>query len=147
MRTYTPPCHTVSFPEPAASFIASLDLAALNPFDLISSECVNTEFASYAMKVNASVIAFSTICFVIWETWVMNWCGAKVENRPRIYARHMEAFLGFTYAVYPTMSLIQLRGFQVGAAGLGLGLGLVLRLGLSLGLGLVLRLGLRLELG
>ena len=98
------------------SFIASLDLAALNPFDLVSSECVRSDFAKYQQRVHSSVLGFSVICFVIYEMYAINSCFAKEENRPRIHSDYMTAFLGFAHALYPTMSLLQLRGFQVSSA-------------------------------
>ena len=55
-----------TLPEPARSFFAALDVAALNPFELVSSECLNSNLAAYDTRVVLSTCSFVAVCAVNW---------------------------------------------------------------------------------
>ena len=61
----------VGFPEPANAFISALDLAALNPFDIISAECTFNALASYDTRVTAATLGVACLCLLNWVVWLV----------------------------------------------------------------------------
>ena len=103
----------VPIPEPARSFFSILDLSGLNPLELIAGECVNEGLGSYDTRVIVSTIGIGIACVVNWLVFgIRRLFPATPKQRLQAFSSHNSVFLGLTYIFYPTLSVMQLKGFM-----------------------------------
>ena len=77
----------VSYPEPARSFFAIIDSFALNPFDLISGECINASLARFDARVVATTASVAVVCVLNWLVFGIRWL-AFAEQRQGALSQH-----------------------------------------------------------
>ena len=94
----------VSFPQPARALFAALDLTALNPLELFSSECVNSDLASYDVRVVVATVGFVIVCAVNWLIYGVRRASAKVPAEAlKLFTEHVSAFVSGDTAHEPCL--------------------------------------------
>ena len=80
----------VKYPEPARTFFAIVDSFALNPFDLISGECINANLARFDARVVATTVCVVVACVLNWLIFgIRCLVFSKGEQRQRALSQHM----------------------------------------------------------
>ena len=84
-----PAALNVEYPEPARTFFAAIDSFALNPFDLIAGECINTNLARFDARVVATTASVAVVCVLNWLAFGIRWLAfANAEQRQRALSQH-----------------------------------------------------------
>ena len=79
----------VKYPEPARTFFAIIDSFALNPFDLISGECLNTNLTRFDTRVVATTVSVAVVCVLNWLVFGIRWLAFdKAKQRQRALSQH-----------------------------------------------------------
>ena len=79
----------VKYPEPARTFFAIVDSFALNPFDLISGECINANLARFDARVVATTVCVFVACVLNWLIFgIRCLVFSNAEQRQRALSQH-----------------------------------------------------------
>ena len=66
-----------------------MDAFALNPFDLISGECIHANLARFDVRVVATTVSVFAICLLNWVVYGIRWLVfTKAVQRQRALTQH-----------------------------------------------------------